>query len=294
MLFEAVAGRARRNFIRREFVGVKRAVKKALRKGTDLKFLLAILFFILFSAAVLLVSKTFMRENRLDPLLNFHQSTPVPVSRDSPIPLQRNNMLPSRDGRHEDQSLPSVKNLTAIDGDWQPVAATAFKFFVYSAYLDVRVNKLRVIAAAKTIAPDRVSCRFWSSSGNESRISPARVQAIRENWNLMYTATFVLCSLPIDLTFELSSVSVIHQLDAPITNHLLIRNLNMSFSPTSHNKRSSNFTSLAVCIQPVHNQFNDVSKCTKRPITWIRCWLSEHGLIIRVKFCAKQSSSISE
>ncbi|XP_018901984.2 LOW QUALITY PROTEIN: beta-1,4-galactosyltransferase galt-1 [Bemisia tabaci] len=160
--------------------------------------------------------------------------------------------------------LPTAENLTATDALWLPVAATTFKFFVYSAYLDQRGNKLiRVIAATKTRNPERVWCRLWSPSGNDSQIVNGKVKVIRENWNLKYSAVFILCSVPHNLTFGLWSVSVIHQLHAPITNLLLIRNLDVpspAFSLGPSLNTSSNTNTLAVCVKPLHFHYNRVNQ----------------------------------
>ncbi|XP_073945241.1 uncharacterized protein [Choristoneura fumiferana] len=84
---------------------------------------------------------------------------------------------------------------SALDAVWQPVAGTRFKFFVYSAYVEGRTtDAVRVIAATKTRGADAVVCRLWLLD-NRTLTVKARVKPIRENWNLKYSASYVLCSL---------------------------------------------------------------------------------------------------
>lgn len=54
-----------------------------------------------------------------------------------------------------------------MDGSWQIVNGTRFKFFVFSAFYDRRVTKLiRIIGATKTRVPEKVWCRFLYNMGN--------------------------------------------------------------------------------------------------------------------------------
>lgn len=59
-------------------------------------------------------------------------------------------------------------DIKPVDGSWQIVNGTRFKFFVFSAYYDRRGgNKLiRIIGATKTRGPEKVWCRFLYSNGN--------------------------------------------------------------------------------------------------------------------------------
>ncbi|KAH8403325.1 hypothetical protein KR222_010812 [Zaprionus bogoriensis] len=140
-----------------------------------------------------------------------------------------------------EETLPHFPFGTApSDGAWQVVNGTRFKFFVYSAYFDRRdgARLVRVVGATKTRGPERVWCRFWygpsahnrseaASSGRAKYTSAtimARVKIIRENWNLKYSACFVLCPVrapPLDVP---QYVSVVSRLRAPPGNLLTLRN----------------------------------------------------------------------
>lgn len=69
-----------------------------------------------------------------------------------------------------------------IDGAWQVVNGTRFKFFVYSAYFDRRegARLVRVVGATKTRGPERVWCRFWygpsAGNGTDAGSSTARAK----------------------------------------------------------------------------------------------------------------------
>ncbi|XP_069963106.1 uncharacterized protein [Bactrocera oleae] len=127
------------------------------------------------------------------------------------------------------------------DGAWQVVNGTRFKFFVFSAYYDRRdgAKLVRVIGATKTRTPERVWCRFWypqqsqqQQQQQQQQHSPpyasatvmARVKVIRENWNLKYSAVFVLCPVrPAELEVP-HYVSIVARLRAPPGNLLQLRN----------------------------------------------------------------------
>ncbi|KAH8381139.1 hypothetical protein KR200_003802 [Drosophila serrata] len=127
------------------------------------------------------------------------------------------------------------------DGDWQVVNGTRFKFFVYSAYFDRRdgARLVRVVGATKTRGPERVWCRFWygpsSANATEAGSSSARakytsatvmarVKIIRENWNLKYSACFILCPVRAPPLTVPQFVSVVSRLRAPPGNLLTLRN----------------------------------------------------------------------
>lgn len=67
-----------------------------------------------------------------------------------------------------ERTLPQYASDTKpIDGSWQIVNGTRFKFFVYSAFYDRRAGKLiRIIGATKTRVPEKVWCRFVYNMGN--------------------------------------------------------------------------------------------------------------------------------
>ncbi|KAL7738715.1 hypothetical protein ACLKA6_007477 [Drosophila palustris] len=141
-----------------------------------------------------------------------------------------------------EETLPHFPFGTApSDGAWQVVNGTRFKFFVYSAYFDRRdgARLVRVIGATKTRGPERVWCRFWygptplnnsESSASTTRAKytsatvMARVKIIRENWNLKYSACFVLCPVRAPLLDVPQYVSVVSRLRAPPGNLLTLRN----------------------------------------------------------------------
>ncbi|XP_015511370.1 uncharacterized protein [Neodiprion pinetum] len=162
------------------------------------------------------------------------------------------------------------QSLRLTHADWLNVTNTRFKFFVYSAYYDNRANGgegpglIRVIGATKTRGPEQVWCRLWynlHATGNAtaSITVSAKVKTIRENWNLKYSATFVICPLPKTPPETAegpvpnavpNSVSVVSRLKAPPAHRILIQN-----RPSDRpNKKEP----LAVCVKPLHFEFNRV------------------------------------
>ncbi|XP_058790320.1 uncharacterized protein LOC131663739 isoform X2 [Phymastichus coffea] len=163
--------------------------------------------------------------------------------------------------------------LKLTNAEWLPVTNTRFKFFVYSAYYDERITGnnpasrssssggvVRVIGATKTRGPDRVWCRLWylthnSDNATTSITVAAKVKVIRENWNLKYSACFVICPLPKETPAQVSdrvpqSVSIVARLRTPPTNRLLVRN-----RPVDRPKERR---PLAVCVKPLHYDYNRV------------------------------------
>lgn len=100
-------------------------------------------------------------------------SVPIPVVADANSNDARNGLPPAMPWGallppSMERTLPSHPiDVKAIDGSWQIVNGTRFKFFVFSAYYDRRGGRLiRIIGATKTRGPEKVWCRFWYPYGN--------------------------------------------------------------------------------------------------------------------------------
>jgi hypothetical protein len=125
---------------------------------------------------------------------------------------------------------PYPSDMKPKDGEWQVVNGTRFKFFVFSAFYDRRDGRmLRIIGATKTRSPEKVWCRMWyPMDGNNTKFRSisvmARVKVIRENWNLKYSACFILCPLRISYLDVPYSLSIVSKLRMPPGNILLLRN----------------------------------------------------------------------
>ncbi|ERL96193.1 hypothetical protein D910_01374 [Dendroctonus ponderosae] len=74
---------------------------------------------------------------------------------------------------------------------------------------------------------------------------------IRENWNLRYSASFVMCPLRANLTVPVA-VSVVAGLKDPPSNMLTVIN---NFNETA-GKTSSTIGKFAVCVKPLHFNYN--------------------------------------
>ncbi|XP_039497843.1 uncharacterized protein LOC120455558 [Drosophila santomea] len=178
------------------------------------------------------------------------------------------------------------------DGAWQVVNGTRFKFFVYSAYFDRRegARLVRVVGATKTRGPERVWCRFWygPSSGNgtdagassssarakfSSATVMARVKIIRENWNLKYSACFILCPVRTPPLAVPHFVSVVSRLRAPPGNLLTLRNTDQdadfAVSPARNSSARRGLPvgrpppsgdnipdRIAICVKPLHFNYD--------------------------------------
>ncbi|XP_050420849.1 glycosyltransferase family 92 protein C33H5.2-like isoform X2 [Adelges cooleyi] len=147
-----------------------------------------------------------------------------------------------------ERMLPGHNGIIPKDAVWQTVQSTKYKFFIYSAYLDLRIKSVgplvRLIGATKTRRPDTVWCRLWYS--NRSKTVSAIVKTIRENWNLKYSAVFVLCKLPQDGTYPLS-VSIVSHVKDSITNRVHVQ------VPKPSRKFK---TEIEICIKPLHYYYD--------------------------------------
>ncbi|XP_018565860.1 uncharacterized protein LOC108906905 isoform X2 [Anoplophora glabripennis] len=152
----------------------------------------------------------------------------------------------------ENQLPPYPDNLTLADGAWQNVNGTRYKFFVFSAFYDQRRQRnVRIIGATKTRGPERVWCRLWykvndfNSSYHMSVTVPGKIKVIRENWNLKYSACFVMC--PLTNRTVPAAVSVVARVrDHPANLLAVINNFNESI-PANR---------FAVCVKPLHFDYN--------------------------------------
>ncbi|KAG4072993.1 hypothetical protein HA402_009412 [Bradysia odoriphaga] len=159
---------------------------------------------------------------------------------------------------------PYPDNEPPTDGSWKFVNGTRSKFFVFSAFYDRRGGKkiIRVIGATKTRGPEKVWCRLWYSVGPnnstfESTSVMARVQIIRENWDLKYSACFVLCPLQAPGLEVPYAVSIVSKIRSPPGNLLLLRNTDQDFQVY---KIAPNIDQIpdkiGVCIKPFHYNYD--------------------------------------
>ncbi|CAN8003434.1 unnamed protein product [Ixodes hexagonus] len=143
---------------------------------------------------------------------------------------------------------------------WQRVRRTNDRFYVFSAYLDTRRSRaVRIIAAARTRLTDRVVCRlFWKTTdGKEFQATTvlASNKLIRENWNLRYSAFFLLCPLPPGMTGETPLWVSVQRLNdrAVPRNVLLVHRKDEVLDRRPYEERE-----LAVCVKPIHYDYNKV------------------------------------
>ncbi|XP_077527501.1 uncharacterized protein LOC144138877 [Haemaphysalis longicornis] len=166
------------------------------------------------------------------------------------------------DGLPADANMSTLVELAESLGDrWQRVRRTNDRFYVFSAYLDARrVRMIRVIAAARTRLTDRVVCRIFTRGISDDLFQSATVLAsnklIRENWNLRYSAFFLLCPLPVGMTGETPLwVSVQRLNDRSMPRNLLRVHRR---DDDEADERLPEDRELAVCVKPIHYEYNKV------------------------------------
>ncbi|XP_038110846.1 uncharacterized protein LOC6046701 isoform X1 [Culex quinquefasciatus] len=186
------------------------------------------------------------------------QLDPADTGPRNPPIIPWGQMLPSK----TEQTLPKYPaDMHPTDGSWEIVNGTRYKFFVFSAFYDRRDGRLvRVIGATKTRGPEKVWCRFWYKTGeNTTRYRSAsvmaRVKIIRENWNLKYSACFILCPIRGPFPDIPYAVSVVSKIKSPPGNVLLLRNTDND--PDFNNRTFSNVpNSIGVCVKPLHFNYD--------------------------------------
>ncbi|CAH0579058.1 unnamed protein product [Chrysodeixis includens] len=213
-----------------------RAAPSRAKERANISFFIFIMFFAVFGVIVLTELLLLERPN-------------VPGSARS----RYSENLQGWEGRTEtgggENGEPPPPAHAPLDAVWQPVAGTRFRFYVYSAYVERRtVAAVRIIAATKTRGADSVMCRMWLPD-NRTLTLKARVKAIRENWNLKYSATYVLCLLrdsgvkPQETVGASISVVASTSPGRPPTNLLTV----LDTEP-----RSGIEETLHVCVKPFH------------------------------------------
>ncbi|KFM72270.1 hypothetical protein X975_10615, partial [Stegodyphus mimosarum] len=155
----------------------------------------------------------------------------------------------SNETRQRHQSF-ALSNSIIGEDRWQRVPNTKDKFFVYSAFYDDRRTKwVRVIAAARTRLADKVLCQFTYKDGREPYTIAGINRLIRENWNLKYSAYFILCPLKQVNVPVPNHVSIIRQGDNTVSNKLVVHD---------NKKLYTKPEGIAVCIKPLHYEYNKV------------------------------------
>ncbi|XP_022917015.1 uncharacterized protein [Onthophagus taurus] len=178
-----------------------------------------------------------------------------------PVPFFQAPNNQEQQAINEQQLPPYPVNVTPSEGSWQTVNGTRFKFFVYSAYFDGRKDQrsVRIIAATKTRGATRVWCRLWyksqegNSTGFISKTIASKLKVIRENWNLKYSACFLLC--PLDKDHQIpSAVSIVSRIWNSPSNLLTVMN-NRNDTHRTGTTTNGGIT-LNVCVKPLHFEYN--------------------------------------
>ncbi|XP_040571227.1 beta-1,4-galactosyltransferase galt-1 [Lepeophtheirus salmonis] len=156
----------------------------------------------------------------------------------------------------------TLRKTLGHDAVWQPVNGTSHKFYVYSAYFDNRGKTpvIRILAVTKTKTSDFVYCKMYYKDGGKKpwSITRASINVIRENWNLKYSASFVICNLgPGSKIPESVSVLSIRSKDPKSSNFYSISNQ----LPINEHKYGTgsvlvNSSDIGVCVKPLHFHYS--------------------------------------
>ncbi|XP_074039816.1 beta-1,4-galactosyltransferase galt-1 isoform X2 [Leptinotarsa decemlineata] len=230
--------------------GKKKYVTFRSRQRANLSFFIVIMFFAVFG--IIVFTEIFFIDERGRAVgvfvrhgsLTYQHKQEKAVEYEDGFQVVRENQLP-----------PYPDNATLTEGSWQKVNGTRNKFFVFSAFYDRRKGQkiIRVIGATRTRGPEKVWCRLWyktnefNSSSHVSVTVAAQTKVIRENWNLKYSACFVMCLLT-NKTVP-TAVSIVARVKDPPSNLLAVINNYNETVTTPQNK-------FGVCVKPLHFDYN--------------------------------------
>ncbi|KAK7072581.1 hypothetical protein SK128_003921 [Halocaridina rubra] len=141
---------------------------------------------------------------------------------------------------------PSVESdpIHLPNSDWLPIEHSNREVFVYSAYLDRRKSQhyVRVIAIVRR----RKKVQFCELTyGNITRRVSSKVKMIRENWNLLYSAAYILCEIPPD-NKRPDTVALVDNNKVDKT----------SVIPVQITAERAHHGNMSACIKPFHYEFN--------------------------------------
>ncbi|XP_042211147.1 beta-1,4-galactosyltransferase galt-1-like isoform X1 [Homarus americanus] len=220
--------------------GSMRWVWRVLVRSSFLRSVLVFFFFFCFAFHFLCLIKT-TQFGRVDEGQDFSNVVGV---EERAVEGEDNEQQHQQHQQKQEEPLhtPDDPNLGPLDVWIQ--ASNDRKVFVYSAYLDRRgnFNNIRII----TIISKRTKvqgCVVWT--GNTTERVTAKTQKIRENWNLAYTAAFVLCHLT-DTTSIPTRVAVVMDDQVKEASSLPVQDLN----------ERGLMGNMSVCIKPFHYNFD--------------------------------------
>ena len=108
---------------------------------------------------------------------------------------------------------------------------------------------LLIAGATQTKKSDKVWCQMYFAE-EPPILVPGGITIIRENWNLKYSACFVLCSVPTNPFRVPESVSIVIE-GTNATNQLPVLN-----SDTGTGTYEVNSTDVGICVKPMHFHYN--------------------------------------
>ncbi|CAG7833525.1 unnamed protein product [Allacma fusca] len=239
------------------------STNRRLRDRSRLSFFFVIFFFGLFS--VIIIMENFMPDTDKNSLKDDNEDGEEPYT-NSDISyeetLDQEGLLPSgnTDPKAKGSKNSSNNGHTAstqkpriipIQPDWQPVTGTKEKFYVYSAYYNHLFDHVKIIGATRTKTQQRVKCRFYDNDTRVYHTVDGTVRTIRENWNLKYSACFIICYSG-DKKRRPRYVSILPSTAStttPASNILRIQYAS---------EKSDRLVDFSVCVKPIHFNYDNL------------------------------------
>lgn len=189
------------------------------------------------------------------------------------------NLIKEMMNKVNDDKVPLTISYT---DQWQPIIGPKEKSRVYSAFYESRLDNgkfVRVIGAARTMNVEPLYCALWFIENNQlkSLFTPTISRVIRENWNLKYSAYYLLCPLienydvPIAVSIlkrkqeikskdEENTDNEKDDINDDIKNRPLVFHSLGNFIIVQNNLKykqiMSNQNKIAVCVKPLHYEYN--------------------------------------
>ncbi|CAO1373611.1 unnamed protein product [Diamesa serratosioi] len=179
----------------------------------------------------------------------------------------RHKVLPifQRTLRLSDSSINNIEQNVVVNS-WQSIGDPSLRYKVFSAYFDPRVELLKSFNLYSIlnlrVNTRKFHCVFkYANNINEknNKVRAVEVTAIHENFNLEYSAFFIVCPLKQDVAVQEIhlpvSVSVCYDLEPSMRNE-------SSFVAINYPKDVQQFfnvkpveENLAICVAPMHHDY---------------------------------------
>ncbi|XP_058461025.1 beta-1,4-galactosyltransferase galt-1 isoform X2 [Malaya genurostris] len=169
---------------------------------------------------------------------------------------------------------------------WQPIGDPSKRFQIYSAYFDSRLEIVEDMVVPQGVLPfgsvrivailplkfrqSKVFCHFrYRDQSEVQRLQADRVETIHENFDMPFSATFVVCKLVgrVDSTDVLlpDEVGLSYEVETDMTEPSFVEIHYPTWNLLPQGEHNHN---LAVCVGPLHHNFTNAARIVEFVEYW--------------------------